>query len=246
MKNKIFVLIILSLMLSLICVVPSEAKSKTPKISNKSVTLKIGKTKTLSVLKSGKAISKVKWKSSNKKIASVSSKGVVKAKKKGKTTIIAKVGKKQYKCKLTVKANLAYNKHVGKEHNWVWVVDQSAYDEDIYEDKPVYEDRPVYSETRREYYIAYWVNGVVFWTEDMGGTACDYRQKWATAHQSEYGSWDDAFAYVCSNTYDDVAVETTKTQTGTERVQTGTERVKTGTKHHDEVGHYECSCGATK
>ena len=22
--------------------------------------------------------------------------------------------------------------------------------------------------------------------------------------------------------------------------------IKTGTKHHDEVGHYECFCGATK
>lgn len=45
---------------------------------------------------------KVKWKSSNKKIASVSSKGKVTAKKKGKCTIIAKKGKYKGKVKITV------------------------------------------------------------------------------------------------------------------------------------------------
>lgn len=46
--------------------------------------------------------SKFKWKSSNKKVATVSSKGIVTAKKKGKTTITAKKGKATYKCKLIV------------------------------------------------------------------------------------------------------------------------------------------------
>lgn len=46
--------------------------------------------------------SKYKWKSSNKKVATVSSKGIVTAKKKGKTTITAKKGKTTYKCKLIV------------------------------------------------------------------------------------------------------------------------------------------------
>jgi uncharacterized protein YjdB/uncharacterized protein YfaP (DUF2135 family) len=45
---------------------------------------------------------KVKWSSSNKKVATVSKKGVVTAKKKGKATITAKVGKKKYKCQVTV------------------------------------------------------------------------------------------------------------------------------------------------
>ncbi len=48
--------------------------------------------------------SKFKWKSSNKKVATVSSKGIVTAKKKGKTTITAKKGKTTYKCKLVVEA----------------------------------------------------------------------------------------------------------------------------------------------
>ena len=46
---------------------------------------------------------KVKYSSSNKKVVSVSSKGVIKAKKKGKATITVKSGKKTYRIKVTVK-----------------------------------------------------------------------------------------------------------------------------------------------
>ena len=46
---------------------------------------------------------KVKYFSSNKKVVSVSSKGVIKAKKKGKATITVKSGKKTYRIKVTVK-----------------------------------------------------------------------------------------------------------------------------------------------
>ena len=46
---------------------------------------------------------KVKYDSSNKKVVSVYSKGVIKAKKKGKATITVKSGKKTYKIKVTVK-----------------------------------------------------------------------------------------------------------------------------------------------
>ena len=46
---------------------------------------------------------KVKYSSSNKKVVSVSAKGVIKAKKKGKATITVKSGKKTYKIKVTVK-----------------------------------------------------------------------------------------------------------------------------------------------
>ncbi|WOO38005.1 Ig-like domain-containing protein [Anaerocolumna sp. AGMB13020] len=46
--------------------------------------------------------SKTTWSSSNKKIATVSSKGIVTAKKPGNTIITATVGKKKYKCKVQV------------------------------------------------------------------------------------------------------------------------------------------------
>ena len=61
--------------------------------------VKTGKKATLKVLKKAKS---VKWSTSNKKIATVSKKGVVKGIKPGKATITAKVGKKNLKCKVTV------------------------------------------------------------------------------------------------------------------------------------------------
>ena len=47
--------------------------------------------------------SKISWKSSNKKIATVNSKGLVKGVKQGKATITATVGKKKFTSKITVK-----------------------------------------------------------------------------------------------------------------------------------------------
>ncbi|MBQ9014992.1 MAG: Ig-like domain-containing protein [Firmicutes bacterium] len=69
--------------------------------------MKKGKKKTLkaTVSPSNAANKAVTWKSSNKKVATVTSKGVVKAKKKGKATITVttKDGKKKATCKITVK-----------------------------------------------------------------------------------------------------------------------------------------------
>lgn len=64
-----------------------------------------GKTVTLK-LKNNKK--KIKWSSSNKKVATVTKKGKVKGKKVGKATITAKVGKKKYKCKINVKKKVVY------------------------------------------------------------------------------------------------------------------------------------------
>lgn len=63
--------------------------------------IKKGKTKTLTAKKSYIS-GTVKWKTSNKKIATVSSKGKVSAKKKGKVTITAYIGKVKASVKLTV------------------------------------------------------------------------------------------------------------------------------------------------
>ncbi|MBR1627792.1 MAG: Ig-like domain-containing protein [Lachnospiraceae bacterium] len=49
-----------------------------------------------------------KWKSSQTKVASVNSKGVVKAKKKGTAKITATIGKKNYTCTVTVKEKKTY------------------------------------------------------------------------------------------------------------------------------------------
>ncbi len=83
-----------------------ELKAPTKvKLNKKSAKLKVGKTlKLKATLKSKKATTVLAWKSSNKKIVSVSSKGKVKAKKRGSAVITVKThnGKKA-KCKITVK-----------------------------------------------------------------------------------------------------------------------------------------------
>lgn len=70
------------------------------RINKASAKIKKGKKIKLKVLN---APGKVKWKSSNKRVATVSKNGVVKGKKKGKVTISAKVKGKTYKCKIKVK-----------------------------------------------------------------------------------------------------------------------------------------------
>lgn len=79
---------------------------KTTKISGlkKSVALKKGKKTTLKpVITPFTSREKVTYRSSNKKVATVSSKGVVTAKKKGTAKITVRSGKKSYTVKVTVK-----------------------------------------------------------------------------------------------------------------------------------------------
>lgn len=78
----------------------TDAKAKV-KLNKKKLVLTVGKKAKLKVKGTKK---KVKWSSSKKKIATVTKKGVVKAKKKGTAKIVAKIGKKKYTCKVVVKA----------------------------------------------------------------------------------------------------------------------------------------------
>ncbi len=85
----------------LLCVVglsgqPAQAKTR---LNKTKLTISVGQKVTLKVKGSRK---KVKWSSSNKKVATVNQKGKVRAKKAGKATITAKIGKKKYRCKITV------------------------------------------------------------------------------------------------------------------------------------------------
>ena|GEM_PF-4002925 len=79
-------------------------KVKTKKITCKAVSVKKGKKVTLKPkVTPAYSDDKVTFKSANKKIATVTAKGVVKGIKKGKTTITIKSGKKSVKVKVTVK-----------------------------------------------------------------------------------------------------------------------------------------------
>lgn len=76
----------------------TDAK-KVVKLNKSKLTLQTGKTLKLKLKNTKK---KVKWSSKNKKVVTVSRKGVVKAVSVGKTTITAKSDKKKYSCKVTV------------------------------------------------------------------------------------------------------------------------------------------------
>ena len=71
------------------------------KLNTSKKTLVAGSKYTLKVKGTSK---KVKWSTSNKKVAKVSSKGKVTAVKKGTAYITAKVGSRKYVCKITVKS----------------------------------------------------------------------------------------------------------------------------------------------
>ncbi len=77
------------------------------KLSKTKITLTQGKKYQLKVKGTKK---KAKWSSTKKSVATVNKKGVVTAKKKGTAYIKAKVGKKTYKCKVTVKSKKAPEK----------------------------------------------------------------------------------------------------------------------------------------
>ena len=82
--------------------VTAEAAGKVS-LSSRKTSVAVGGSKTIS-LKNAKG--KVKWSVAKKSVASIKANGAsvkVKGKKAGTTTITAKVGKKFYKCKLTVK-----------------------------------------------------------------------------------------------------------------------------------------------
>lgn len=91
---------IIFLMFMLLSVIAMPVSASAAKLNKKSVSLNVGKTYTL---KATGTKGKITWTSSNKSVATVSSKGAVKAKKKGTAVITAKYGKKKLTCKVTVK-----------------------------------------------------------------------------------------------------------------------------------------------
>lgn len=100
-KKKIALGLSLVLVTASIAVPSTESQAAKMKLNRSSATITVGKKVTLKVKGTKK---KVKWTTSKKAIASVSGKGVVTGKKVGMATITAKVGKKKFRCKVTVKA----------------------------------------------------------------------------------------------------------------------------------------------
>ena len=109
MKNfKRIAVVLFMMVLMLHMATPVEAASV--KLNKKKITLCTGETYQLKVTGTNK---KVKWSTSNKKVATVK-KGKVTAKRKGTAKITAKVGKNKYTCKVTVKkTKLEYDQYDG-------------------------------------------------------------------------------------------------------------------------------------
>lgn len=90
-----------------------KVKVEKPSLNQPSVVLPLGRTYTLKIKGTSQ---KVKWKSNSKSIATVSSKGVVTAKKTGNTKITATVLGKNYTCKVKV---ISLQKNYDKLKNYI-------------------------------------------------------------------------------------------------------------------------------
>lgn len=106
MRKRIFCIVLFAMML--IPTTPTSAKQKV-KLNKTSVTITKSKMVKLKLQNNKK---KIKWLSSNKKIATVSAKGVVKGISNGNTKVIAKIGKKKYSCTVFVGKKVFENKYI--------------------------------------------------------------------------------------------------------------------------------------
>ena len=97
-KRTIKALVLALFMLMLFAVPAHAAKAK---LNKTKLTLSVGKTYQLVVKNTTK---NVKWKSIKKDVVAVTQNGKIKAKKAGKTRVIATVGSKKLTCTVTVKA----------------------------------------------------------------------------------------------------------------------------------------------
>ncbi len=113
LKKPVIYVAMALIAMSLIFVFVSAA-SKKPHLSKKKVLMYVGQTYKL---KAKGFKGKVKWKSTNKKIATVNKKGKITAKKKGTVKIIAKYKKVKKACKVTIVSKKEYKKIIDNNKN---------------------------------------------------------------------------------------------------------------------------------
>lgn len=110
MKNKLQFMLVLFLIAGILFTSAPDVQAATKKqlLNITDISLSVGQSRKLTV----SYAKNVKWSSSEKSVVSVDKKGNIKAKKSGKATITAKVGKKQLKCNVVVRKASAKKKDV--------------------------------------------------------------------------------------------------------------------------------------
>ncbi len=149
--GRVGIIVLVAMVLSVIGIFSVSASAKM-KINKKKATIYVGKTVKLKVKNANK---KVKWSSTKKSVATVSKKGKVKGKKTGKATIIAKVGKKKFKCKVTVKK--VYKKRISVSVKSSIIGTIKTYGKSDYSDSDgwyYYLDYLDYDDEYNEYYTS--------------------------------------------------------------------------------------------
>ena len=98
-KKLVSAFLVVAMVVTLVTITPStDANAAVTIYSGKKITLTVGKSEKIYLKQKG-----AKFKTSNKKVATVTSKGVVKGLKKGAATITVQSGSKKMTCKVTVK-----------------------------------------------------------------------------------------------------------------------------------------------
>lgn len=99
-KFKASFLFMLAFVMTLSLAPAKTDAAQKARISKSTMTLQVGSKAKLTLRNNSK---KIKWWSTNKSVATVTQKGIVKAKGHGRCRIAAKVASKKYVCKVTVK-----------------------------------------------------------------------------------------------------------------------------------------------
>lgn len=223
-------IVIIALVVALAMPAQAGAKTKTrkPKLNKTKVTLAITekKNKPAVRLKVKYASGKVKWKTSNKRTATVSKKGTVTALKKGTAIIKAKIGRKTLKCKVIVKDKRKRTaKTVPHKHNYVkdsWYDPQCDLEGKIYyscsichkkyvevlpalEHNYIYVSEGIESFTGKSF-IKYQCTKCDRWYTQYPGPRIDYKKPHIHCHCGMDFNDSDAYSWHCL--YAELAGET--------------------------------------
>ena len=203
MKRKILAFVMaVTLSLSAVEVIPQlndtiVVEAATVKLNYKNFVLRPG-WYIENKLKGAKA-SKVTWKSSNKKVATVNKKGKITGVKKGKATIIATYKKKSYKCTIKIVDDIGRDDFLsqtkdGDKFSLVDTNESSEWIEElgescVYDNGKFYYDVLNWTDEAGAYYMAPYLRGI-----DIGSTYKAVTNAYGDCFSIEYVKDGDVFS----------------------------------------------------